>query len=414
MGEKMNVFWVTNVLFPQVCQHIGIPSPVLGGWMYGYYAALKTYCPAIRLYIISPYQGTDFLKVSLDGSVFYAYPETISEQELMEWLRKVNEEVKPDAVHLHGSEFAHSSLFVKACGPAHVVLSIQGLMNVYATYYWGGIDSKILNRYATFRDYVKRDTIAHQQRSFEKRGENESWLISAVHNIAGRTSWDRENCWALNPSMNYFQCEEALRSSFYEHSWKLESCRRHSIFLSQVTYPIKGFHKFLEALPLIIKHYPDVQVYIVGDDLSRKPKYRRTTYWNYIATFLEQEEIGSRCHFLGRLNEQEMLQNYLSAHAFVCPSVIENSSNSVCEAQLVGTPVVAANVGGMADLITSDKTGVLYRFEEVNMLAYEVCRIFQNDDFAQSLSEEERKVAGERHNRENIALSLQHIYQSIR
>ena len=413
MAEKMNVLWLVNVLFPQVCRHIGNPSPVLGGWMYGYYSAIKTYCPNICLHILSPYSGDDFLKVELDGTVFYAYPENTSVEALSRWLKQVNEEVRPYAVHLHGSEFVHASAFVKTCGPAHVVLSIQGLMSVYARYYWGGIDSKELGRYTTFRDVLKRDTIASQQRAFAARGEKESWLISSVHNIAGRTDWDRENCWALNPEMNYFQCEEALRTSFYEHSWNLSGCKRHSIFLSQVTYPIKGLHKFLEALPLIVRHYPDVEVYMVGDDLSKKPKYRRSTYWNYLSTFLERDEIGSRCHFLSRLSEQEMVQHYLSAHVFVCPSVIENSSNSVCEAQLLGTPVVAANVGGMANLITSHKSGVLYRFEETSMLAHEVCRIFADDDYTQSLSTEERRVAQIRHDKKQIALSLEDIYKTI-
>lgn len=409
----MKVIWLTNVLFPQVCEHLGIPVPVLGGWMYGYYAALRHYCPEIRLYIVSPYEGTESFKVELDDSVFYAYPAHTDTDSLAAWLQKINDEIKPDVVHLHGSEFIHASLFVKVCGPQKVVLSIQGLISACADYYWGGIERRDLNRFRTFRDVVKNDTVRHQQLMFEKRGKAETWLIAALHNIAGRTSWDRSVCWALNPGMRYFQCEEALRDSFYEQQWSLSRCNRHTIFLSQVSYPLKGFHKFLKALPLIIRQYPDVQVYIVGEDLTRKPKYRRLTYWNYLADILKDAELSSRCHFLGRLEEKDMCRQYLSAHVFVCPSIIENSSNSVCEAQLLGTPTVAANVGGMSDLITHEQSGMLYRFEETAMLAYEVCRIFADDELACSISEGARKAASVRHDRENIALSLKKMYTDI-
>ena len=36
-----------------------------------------------------------------------------------------------------------------------------------------------------------------------------------------------------------------------------------------------------------------------------------------------------------------MILNYQQAHIFICPSAIENSPNSVAEAQLIGTPVIA-------------------------------------------------------------------------
>lgn len=52
----------------------------------------------------------------------------------------------------------------------------------------------------------------------------------------------------------------------------------------------------------------------------------------------------------------------------------------------------------------------LYRFEEVEMLAYKVCRIFYNKGAQQSMN----NVANQRHNQLENALSLISIYNQIK
>jgi glycosyltransferase involved in cell wall biosynthesis len=108
-----------------------------------------------------------------------------------------------------------------------------------------------------------------------------------------------------------------------------------------------------------------------------------------------------------------MVEQYLGARLFVSPSMIENSSNSVCEAQLVGTPVVASLVGGTMDLVTHRHTGLLYRFEETAQLADYICELLGDDDLCCRLSDAERQTALARHDRTAIAHALMQIYEDI-
>jgi glycosyltransferase involved in cell wall biosynthesis len=108
-----------------------------------------------------------------------------------------------------------------------------------------------------------------------------------------------------------------------------------------------------------------------------------------------------------------MVEQYLRARIFVSPSIIENSSNSVCEAQLLGTPVIASNVGGMMNLIEHRRTGLLYRFEETDLLADYICELLGDDDLCRRLSQAERETAQARHDRTAIARCLTHIYEEI-
>lgn len=117
-------------------------------------------------------------------------------------------------------------------------------------------------------------------------------------------------------------------------------------------------------------------------------------------------------HFLGSLSEAQMKQQFLDANVYVMPSAIENSPNSLCEAQILGTPVVASYCGGIPTLLTDGLTGYFYRYEEYEQLAQTVMRLFgQESDIG--LSAAEMEVAGKRHDREKNALRLAEIYNDI-
>ena len=46
----MNVLWLSNILFPEPCRMLGLPEPVLGGWMYaGAQELMKAANVAIRM-----------------------------------------------------------------------------------------------------------------------------------------------------------------------------------------------------------------------------------------------------------------------------------------------------------------------------------------------------------------------------
>lgn len=413
MGEKMKVLWIVNVVFPEVCDALGLPKTVIGGWLYSYRSAIKSLYLDLKLYIVSPYSGNDVRCIESKGDTFCVFPQSISKKDMQALYSEIHKDFNPDVVHIHGTEFYHSLSYVETCGGNDVLVSIQGLVSVYASYYYGGIDSSLFRHFLSLRDILKMETMSTRRNVFVKNGKYEKQLIRSVSNIAGRTSWDYANCWALNKDIRFFHLDELLRDAFYENVWSLNKCRRHSIFLSQVHYPIKGIHKFIEALPLILDVYPDTQVYLCGDDLSSRPWYRRDTYWNYVHWLIKKNGVRSHLHFLGRLNENQMVEQYLSANVFVCPSAIENSSNSVCEAQLLGTPVVASYVGGMMDLIVDERTGLLYRFEETAMLAKKVCELFANDDMAVRLSCQARETALARHDKVKVAKDLMNIYEII-
>lgn len=414
----MKVLWLSNVLFPDVCKELNIEAPVVGGWMHSGAEMLINHNPAIKLAVASLYAGEELQCIENYAISYYLIPNKGGNQfynaTLEKYYKAIAANFKPDIVHIHGSEYPHSLAYVKACGSSKVVLSIQGLVSIYAKHYLGGILEKEVQRNRTLRDILRNDSLLNQQTKMKQRGNYEIELLKSVQHIIGRTSWDLSNTWAINPKASYYFCNETLRPSFYKKHWKLENCQKYSIFLSQAHYPIKGIQQLIQALPLVLEHFPQTKVYVAGNDFITMPWYRKNGFASYVEKWMLQNKVSrNQIVFLRSLDENQMVEQYSSAHVFVCPSAIENSPNSIGEAQLIGTPCVASYVGGTMDMIKDGETGLLYRFEEIALLAKHICTLFADADLANSISTKAREEALQRHDKNTNATRLNAIYSKI-
>ena len=415
----MKVLWITNILFPDVCGKLGLAAPVTGGWMMASARELLGLGAGVEL-AVATLHGREYRKDVIGGVAYYCLPFDVYkpgyDRGQEEWWRKVAADFNPDVVHIHGTEFPHGLAYMRGVGAGNVVVSIQGLVGAYAKYSLGQIPVSELKRCLTIYDVLKGHLLRMPE-TMAKAGELENEYLRMARHVIGRTSWDRDHVWAVNPKLNYHFCNETLRPPFYSARWSLSACERHSIFLSQAHKPIKGIHKVVEALPYIAREFPDVKVYVAGNDFTKrqtiKDRLRFGTYANYVLCLMESLGVRGRFVFTGLLDAQQMADRYKATHVFVCPSSIENSPNSLGEAQLVGAPVVASYVGGVPDMVESGNTGLLYRFEEHEMLARSVCSIFRNDAFAERLSASGREAALARHDKHKNAMRTLEIYNEI-
>lgn len=130
---------------------------------------------------------------------------------------------------------------------------------------------------------------------------------------------------AMNPAARYHVLQPTLREPFYRHEWDAGTCEKHTVFLSQSHYPLKGLHKVVEALPLVLRHYPDARVKVAGPDFLSVPAWRRNGYARYLGNLMERLGVRDRFRWLGRLDAEQMGSQFRKAHVFVCPSMIEMS-----------------------------------------------------------------------------------------
>lgn len=418
----MNVLWITNIVLPEAQALLAGTKELRasGGWMLGAAEALLRQRD-INLFIATASRHVSGLK-RLEGEkiVYYVLPAGINgttrvNHSLEPYWRKIKEEIHPDVVHLHGTECTHGLAYIEACGAENVCASIQGLVSAYYYYYYGLTRWEII-RSATLRSLFTGGILSGY-RAFKRRAQSEKEILRRIHHIIGRTSWDRDRTWAINPNAVYHYGGETLRSDFYEGElWQYEKCHPHTIFVSQAGYPIKGLHMVLHAMPLILRHYPDTKVRVAGSDITFshagvKSLYLLGDYGNIIRKYIKKYQLQDSVTFTGPLNGAEMRSEFLNANVFVCPSTIENSPNSLGEAQLLGVPVIASYVGGVPDMMEGDEQHI-YRFEEVEMLAHKVVQLFDKKENIDT--KPMRTKALERHNAERNVRDLLDIYEEVR
>lgn len=374
---RMKILWITYTMLPPIAEAESLPVPFSGGWVYSSLRCLAD-SPDIEAGVAIPYRGRDFRHRKIEGVDYFLIPmcgklATEYHEGQNEYFAKVKEIFNPDVVHIHGTEYPHGLNWLHACGPDNMVVSIQGLVSQIALHTRIDHEGRLP---FSFRDFIKRDGIKGQSRDFARRGEIECEIIRNARHIIGRTDWDRAHVWALNPDADYHYCSETLRPSFYSHKWNYADCEPCSIFVSQAGYPIKGLHMLMQAIPLILREFPETKIYVAGDDPTTLPLWRISTYGRYLKELSRRLNLRDRIIFTGPLSEEQMLQRYLKSNLFVCCSAIENSPNSLGEALMLGMPCLSSFAGGAPD-IAGYNPHILYRFEEPVMLAQKACDIFR-------------------------------------
>ncbi len=418
----MKVLWVTNTMFPDLAKDLGLKPPVVGGWMYGLARDLAN-SGKVKLYVATARDAKLDESREINGITYFLLkgnsPINKYDKTLEPKWKKIIDLVNPDVVHIHGSEYAHGLSLINACPPLKYVISIQGLVSICARYYLAGLGVKDIIWNTTLKDFLKRSTLWHETKEFYERGKKiEVNYLKKVNHIIGRTQWDHDHAKIVNPDCTYHFCNESLRDSFYDSEvWEPKPVSQPpTIFLSQASRPLKGLHKVLEAVHLLKDLHPNIQLRIAGGNIfdakGLKQRLKMSSYGNYIRKKVKKYDLWNRITFTGPLNEKEMVTEYLNCHMFICPSSIENSPNSLGEAQILGVPVISSFVGGVADMVTHNQTGLLYRFEEVEMLAREIHQILTDPDLVSRLSKQGKEAAMIRHDRKTNLNQLISIYSN--
>lgn len=327
---------------------------------------------------------------------------------------------QPDVIHIWGTEYGHSLAMVNAAQKRNLldktVISIQGLCSVYAGHYAEGVPHEV-QTVGTLRDFLRRDNIAQQQEKYVQRGVLERQALEKARHVIGRTDWDRACACSINPEIQYHFCNETLRDVFFEGVWQYEGCTRHTVFASSCAYPVKGFHYLLEAMAQVVRQYPDAEIYVTGDSFLEpadwKERLRQTGYKRYLGRLAKKYRLEDKIHFLGSLNARQMKEAFLKANAFVLPSTIENSPNSLGEAMLLGVPSIASDVGGVAGMLRHWEEGFVYPSTAPYMLAYYIQKIFEMEQTAEAMSEKARAHAMKTHDPRTNLNTIMDIYAEI-
>jgi hypothetical protein len=162
----------------------------------------------------------------------------------------------------------------------------------------------------------------------------------------------------------------------------------------------KGADILLDALPRLLEEYPELVVDIVGDDnIVIDGKTLKETFWE----LNKSDGIDvTRVKFHGSVSREELLRHYATCDIFVAPSRYESFGLIFVEAMIFSKPVVGIDVGGVAEVVTNEKDGLLIPTDDAELLGREIGRLVANPALRRRLGQAGRKTYEKRFSLERM------------
>lgn len=387
----MNVLWITNIPFGPLCELGNIDKSSSGSWLDAAYASLE-FVEGVKLTIVTVSNVKERKVIRSGKHSFYilpgGYPSEYDYRAVnnsKEWMF-ISQECKPDLIQIWGTEYTHGYHALKIMHDIPSVIYMQGVLSQVSRYYLAGISDKELLMFITLRDVLKWDWIKLQQNRYFNNSRYEALMIKKSCNVIVENNWCKSQCQAIEPNCNVYKSKLTIKQEFYNENWDINKMTPFSIMCNAGGYPLKGLHVLLNALNIVVKKYPNVQLLIPGDKSPFEKNYlerlKTNGYSKYLKSIILKHKLKDNIKYLGVLSSIEMARQMAMSNVFVLPSCIENHSSTLIEAMIVGTPCIATNVGGIPEFVKHETNGLLYRFEDYEILALHICKIFKDINFS--------------------------------
>ena len=323
-------------------------------------------------------------------------------------LQTILNDFKPDIIHLFGLENSMASILANSNVP--VVVHIQGLLGPYDNAFFPqGINNWSFLFPITKREWILRNGYVFAKKDIHRRGIQEAEVFSKLKYCMGRTHWDCHVVSLLAPAARYYHVNEVLRESFYAHKdqWKHSNGDTLVITSTLSDTMYKGLDLILKTARMLKQHTAIRFVWnVVGIGES-------AMLVRFFERSLHLKSCKLNIKYLGVMDEEELCNILLTSGVYVHTSYIDNSPNSLCEAQMLGLPVIGTYVGGVPTLIEDGITGTLVPANAPYELAWHILQLATKPQTYLQMAEVGSRRAKERHDKEKILHNLIETYQSV-
>lgn len=288
---------------------------------------------------------------------------------------------KHQVLHLHGTE--HQYHVASRGIDIPQVVSMQGIMQECAKFtrptHWKDV------RFAAWRlaAYYERHYLGH------------------INHFSCRTHLDTSFVKSVSPKAHIHTNWEMIRPEFFGDHF---STQKKKLLFTGGTSPIKGIKEVLQAFDQL-RRDTDLKLMISG---HIDPAQIQRLIARHGLRHIQPNDIELK----GYQNAEGMAKLFEEAFCLLHPSYVDNSPNTVCEAQIAGLPVVASNVGGVSSLVAHRQTGMLVNVN-ANEVAQAVRELYTNNGLWWQLSSQGAALARKRHHAPDIVEKTIDMYRAV-
>jgi glycosyltransferase involved in cell wall biosynthesis len=415
----MKVLWFTDS--PSLASaHLNIERNITG-WIVSLQKEIEKN-NEIQLGVAFPFGYEKESNFELNHTQYFSYPfpktksnlagiwdrwnHKIESENIIAYYLKIVDKFKPDVIHVFGTESPFGLIIPQVKVP--VVIHIQGNLTITAKKWFSGLSSINVLRYSNVKNLIKAYGLWHLYFHFSNRAARERKLMNYCRYYIGRTDWDRRISKVFSPSSTYFHCEELLRDEFYHvQPWQKPEKNKIRLVSTISTMAYKGLETILEASNLL-KNICSSEIEWIVAGINGNEEIIRMIEKSTNLKFADHNIC-----FKGSLSAEKLIIELREANMYVHPSHIENSPNSICEAMIMGMPVVATYAGGTPSILENGKEGLLVQDGDPYSLTGAITDLIMDKDLTLLISRNAYKRAVLRHDKQLVRERMSFIYQKI-
>ena len=274
-------------------------------------------------------------------------------------IRSVLRQIHPDVVHFQGFTF----LATNCEQPS--LLTIHGIAEQDAgwDHRWG--------------------ILCRPRRWFMKL--TEAYARRRVSHVVLISEYTRQFLPEKNDIRKAWLIENPVAESYFNVERTFEPGR---VFCCARIRPLKNTLGLIKAFALIVRQFPDVHLRIAGSP--------EAAYLDTCKQQVEANGLQDKVSFLGNISIDEVQRELGKANCLVVPSFQENAPLTIAEGMAAGVPIVAADVGGIREMIEDGKTGLLVDPYDTTSICDAVSKILSDGALARSMGQSAKETAGKR------------------
>jgi glycosyltransferase involved in cell wall biosynthesis len=292
-----------------------------------------------------------------------------------------------DVVHAHDWLAANAMVWIKHGRPDH-----RAVLTMHSTEhgrcgnnFWNGTSARI-------RDHERHGTYCAD------RVIAVSWALKRelmwMYNLP---DW---KCWSIYNGVPVHKFDGSLDSGEVKRRYGVGPLDPTVLFSGRLVMQ-KGPDLLLEAVPGLLRHYPNAKFVFAGDGHLRGNLERRA----------QQLGVAHATRFLGHRTGGDLVQLYKACDAVCVPSRNEPFGITILEGWSAGKPVVASQSGGPNEFIWHNVTGLKIH-PTPDSVGWGLGTLFTNFDWARWMGANGRQAAEAAFTWDIIAEKTEQCYQS--
>ena len=163
----------------------------------------------------------------------------------------------------------------------------------------------------------------------------------------------------------------------------------------------KGVQFLISAMEKIIKEFPEVSLEIVGEGTYRKQLEHQ----------VKRMKLSKFIHFNGFIKDIE--DKMADFDIYVQASLSESFGLAIVQAMGLGIPVVATHTGGIPEVITTGKSGILVEIGNPQSLADGILELLRDHKKAEKMGKMAQEEAKIKFNLKDMVSETEKIYEEV-